>query len=334
LFYSNLYQSVLLEPAIIRKADTLKIVSGYSSPAMCFRHIEDIVVRQMIVSIELIVGMTSNDGVFEGDHIAYADLTDSGHLGLSFSCSYIYKRPGVHSKLYLWEKNGQPIEAYIGSANYSQGAFVNSNTREILEACDPSEASEYFNSIGPDTIYCNNPDVENEVIINRVRKSSFKRPPPSEVVGSTIIPMTAGEATAEFVRLSLLDGRREVPKRSGLNWGQRDKRDPNQAYISVPIDVMRMRFFPDREEPFTVLTDDGKAIICVTAQPKIKGTGVDHYGAIQSSTNNSLLGEYFRYRLGLSSGAFVNTYDVTNYGRVDVTFYKIDSETYYMDFSV
>jgi hypothetical protein len=334
LFSANLYQSVLLDPVLLREADTIKIVTGYSSPGMCRRHLEDIVGKNKKIRLDLIVGMSANEGVFEGDHIAYTTLMNSGHLGLSMSCSYVCKRPGVHSKLYLWEKNNKPIEAYLGSANYSQGAFIDGNTREVLEACDPGEAIDYFNTISTDTIYCNSPDVESEIAINKVRKSSFKRPPSTENIGSTIIPMTTGEMTAEFVRLSLLDYKGEVPSRSGLNWGQRVGRESNQAYIGIPVGIMRLHFFPNREQQFTVLTDDGKALICSTAQSSKKGDPLDNYKAIHSSTNNSLLGEYFRFRLGLASGTFVKTNDVINYGRTDVTFYKIDPETYYMDFSV
>lgn len=75
-----------------------------------------------------------------------------------------------------------------------------------------------------------------------------------------------------------------------------------------------------------VQTDDGKEIICVRAQ--------DNGKAIHSTLNNSLLGEYFRFRLGLSSGEFVTKEHLLKYGRSDVDFYKIDEETYLMDFSV
>ena len=56
--------------------------------------------------------------------------------------------------------------------------------------------------------------------------------------------------------------------------------------------------------------------------------------AITTPENNSKLGEYFRYRLGLANGAFVTKEDLLRYGRTDVDFYKIDDEQYYMDFSV
>ena len=39
-------------------------------------------------------------------------------------------------------------------------------------------------------------------------------------------------------------------------------------------------------------------------------------------------------RLGLPNGAYVRKDDLLAYGRTDVTFYKIDEEQYYMDFSV
>ena len=55
---------------------------------------------------------------------------------------------------------------------------------------------------------------------------------------------------------------------------------------------------------------------------------------IHSTLNNSLLGKYFRNRLGLANGAFVTKSDLLKYGGTDVDFYKIDEETYYLDFSV
>jgi len=67
-------------------------------------------------------------------------------------------------------------------------------------------------------------------------------------------------------------------------------------------------------------------LICTIAQ--------DNDKAIETPQNNSLIGEYFRNRLGLGYGAYVSSLDLQRYGRTDVDFYKIDEETYYMDFSV
>lgn len=67
-------------------------------------------------------------------------------------------------------------------------------------------------------------------------------------------------------------------------------------------------------------------MICVRAQDGGKG--------LHTTLNNSLLGEYFRYRLGVKNGEFVTREHLLKYGRTDVDFYKIDDENYYMDFSV
>lgn len=48
--------------------------------------------------------------------------------------------------------------------------------------------------------------------------------------------------------------------------------------------------------------------------------------------DNSELGRYFRKRIGVPSGTFVTRQHLLDYGRHDVGFYRIDPETYQMDF--
>jgi hypothetical protein len=120
----------------------------------------------------------------------------------------------------------------------------------------------------------------------------------------------------------------EVQNTGGLNWGHRDKRNRNEAYIQLPPEVYKSDFFPVKPQHFTVVTDDSKTFICCRAHKGRTGE------AIETPHNNSLLGEYFRNRLGLPNGAFVTRSDLEKYGRTDVIFYKFDNENYYMDFSV
>ncbi|MDP3581453.1 MAG: NgoFVII family restriction endonuclease, partial [Ignavibacteria bacterium] len=134
--------------------------------------------------------------------------------------------------------------------------------------------------------------------------------------------------TLESVTVSLLDRDDNIHRRGGLNWGQRPGREPNQAYIQLSPAAYRSDFFPTKPAHFTVFTDDNITLICTRAQKNLMGA------AIETPHNNSLLGEYFRRRLGLANGAFVNTADLVRYGRTDVAFYKIDEENFYMDFSV
>ena len=138
---------------------------------------------------------------------------------------------------------------------------------------------------------------------------------------------TDDRATEDTVTLSLLisRGKRkgEIHQKSGLNWGFRPNRNRNEAYIPVP--VQHYEFFPPIKQEFTVLTDDGYPFIFVKAQERGK--------ALETPQSNAELGYYFRKRLGLQFGEFVTKQHLIDYGRTDVTFTKIDEETYLMDFS-
>ena len=48
--------------------------------------------------------------------------------------------------------------------------------------------------------------------------------------------------------------------------------------------------------------------------------------AITTPLSNAQLGEYLRNRIGVPNGAYVWKQDLLNYGRTDVTFYKLDDE--------
>jgi hypothetical protein len=135
----------------------------------------------------------------------------------------------------------------------------------------------------------------------------------------------ASGAALPSVRLPLLQRDGRIHTTGGLNWGQRHGRDPNQAYIPVPAEVARSGFFPPPKQHFTVLTDDDRTLICVRAQANGK--------AIETPANNSLLGEYFRARLGLPAGVFIQKADLLRYGRTDVEFLKLDEDTFFLDFS-
>ena len=127
------------------------------------------------------------------------------------------------------------------------------------------------------------------------------------------------------IRVSFLDSNGELPERSGLNWGKRPDRNPNQAYIKLTSDIYRTDFFPDIGTRFTVHTDDNEVLVCTRAQ--------DNGKAIHTPRDNSIMGRYFRNRLNLTSGALVEKEHLVQYGRTYVDFYKIDGKTYYMDFS-
>lgn len=321
----DLFDEVLIQPAQ-NGANKLYIVSGYATAAMAFHHLEILKENNSQVEVELIVGMSPVDGLSQTNHKGFQELMQTVYAG-NFSCSYLTELPQVHSKIYAWFNNETPVCGFVGSANYTQMAF-GKKQREAMTESDPQQGFDYFKELIPQTIYCNNIDAEGIVQIYnarsyaRVKRERVSIQQETETTSVAVEPSLAGLSSVKF---SLLDRHGNLPQVSGLNWGQRPGREHNQAYIKLPADIARTDFFPDRPTQFTVLTDDGKVLICSRAQDSSK--------AIHTPHNNSLIGEYFRNRLNLPNGAPVNLDDLLRYGRTDIIFYKIDDETYYMDFS-
>jgi hypothetical protein len=151
---------------------------------------------------------------------------------------------------------------------------------------------------------------------------------PSDSEGTNTTVVTEG---LEKVSLSLLTADGTIHGSSGLNWSFRgtgkNRKELNEAYIPVPATIYKTDFFPPKKVRFSVLTDDGKIFICVRAQ--------EAWGkAIETPENNSLLGRYFRDRIGVLHDTPVTEKHLVDYGRTTVDFYKLDLENYYMDFSL
>lgn len=317
MFDSAVVNQILIEP-ITRGAQQLLLLSGYATPTMASWHMMRI--KELGISpidIKLIVGMTNYDGLTIDAHEGFRQLTNAqnGSGFSNFQCQYIFQGAPVHSKLYIWVKNDKPVEAYTGSANYTQAGF-STNRREYIVPCNPEEAFIYYNQVECDSIYCTHSEVEDNIVFTPTHpvldsESEYTQ----ALLGEGIRP----------IKLSLLARDGETGTKSGLNWGQRDGREPNQAYIGLPASIARSEFFPLGKQHFSVVTDDNKQLILRVEQQNDK--------AITTPMNNSLLGEYFRNRIGVANGAYVWRADLERYGRTDVDFYKLDDEHYYMDFS-
>lgn len=325
---TDLLNEVLIKP-VIQGADKLLIVSGYATSAMAFHHLEQLRNKKKSIEIKLIVGMTIQDGLSLSNHRGFQQLVEKDYED-KFFCSYIFSRPAVHSKVFVWLENDKPKLAFTGSANYTQNAFIRKQ-KEVLAECNSEIAFDYFQEISKDTIYCNHIDADN--LIQVFSDKQYKRKPiidtvPEQREQLQTVSTIDNLNELENVCTSFLDNDGNLPKISGLNWGFRPSRriKNNEAYIRLPSTIYHTDFFPPIKSHFTVYTDDNKILICSRAQQNGK--------AIHTPHNNNLIGEYFRYRLNVPLGQLVLKEDLEKYGRTDVCFYKVDDETYYMDFSV
>lgn len=318
----NLASKVLFDP-VQDDVNQLFVVSGYATPNMAswyIKNVSNFIDENSLVKdikINLIVGMVPYDGLTISVHEGFRELSSTKlpkHIS-EFVCSYVYRSTPVHSKIYIWAKNNVPIKAFTGSANFSQTAF-SSKRKEILVECDVNEAFEYYNTTELNTIFCTHSEIEEYVILRPTHPILDNENKPSK---------TLHESGFEKVTLSLLARNGEPGIKSGINWGQREGRNPNEAYIGLPSKIARTGFFPLNKQHFTVVTDDGHLLILRVEQENNK--------AITTPLSNAQLGEYLRNRLGVSNGIYVTKADFERYGRTDIDFYKLDEEQYYMDFS-
>lgn len=318
----DIAKTLLFDP-LSCDVNELYIMSGYATPTMLSWYIKNLYHKtQTPISIYLLVGMVPFDGISVSVHEGFIQLVRSEQPQEidKLECSYIYDAPAVHSNLFIWAKDGSPVLAYSGSANFVQSSFVGRHRQEVMNECDPAESMEYYQSLIDRSIYVHHAEVEEYVVIH-----------PTHAVLDLENSLIEGfdlmtQAGYQTVALSLITKTGAPGKRSGLNWGQRPGRNPNEAYISLPSKIAKSGFFPLEKRHFTAITDDRHQLILRIEQQNDK--------AITTPARNSDLGEYFRNRLGLANGAFVTRADLDRYGRTDVVFLKLDEETYYMDFSV
>lgn len=324
----NLYDQILLSPHKNLNAKKIYIVSGYATPAMIYKHFQE----TNNIEINLLIGMVKNGGLGKRNHHAFKKMVETDFTG-RFNCGYINLTKPIHSKTYAWYDEDEPIQGYLGSANYSINGFSR-RQGEAMTQESPIEIFDYYQSMLSSSISCLSDDVYSEFRLTdgAVTGTHIDNTPRNrQVVNIENLSLENLQEGTDYIRLSLVTDKKgplRVPEKSGLNWGQRPEynREPNQAYISIPSTIQRLDFFPERGTPFIVYTDDNQFLDCVRAQENGKG--------LHTYRNNSIIGEYFRNRLNIPLGNMVRLDDLDNYGRRDLIIYKIDDENYYMDFSV
>jgi hypothetical protein len=306
---SNLYSSVLLDPCI-KGANELFIVSGYASATFTRRHIIDLLKKPgPSKKVNLIIGMPKK----KTDHQGFISLLES--YPDNFCGHYYEGKPSVHCKLYSWFEGDSPIHGFSGSANYSQYGFFEESQANQITNDNPIEIRDYYNELLQSSVLIEDAIVEGF--------ESYAR----EGLSSSLLP---GEIEwiekDRVVRISFLSRQGIVPRKSGLNWGQREGREPNQSYLSIKKDARKEGFLPEKEFTFTMLTDSGKSLDCTVQQ--------DGRKAVTTTDNNSILGKYIRQKIGVVDGSLISVEDLERYGRTDFVLRKINDETFLFDMSV
>ncbi len=313
----SIVNEIFINPA--SECDTLTIVTHKATPSMAswlLKTYEEKGISDL--SIELIISFPKRDSedmfepiILQNNHEGFKELhkrfQDSQNV---FSCSYYCGREYCSDNLYIWKRRGTVFLCFKTNCEFTQQNILN-NKAAFVKVEDIDAVDNICSMVSGESIYCVHPEAEDYVIIRQKEEKGISE----ECYNQN-----------NFVTLPLITKKTGEPgQRSGLNWGQRMGRNPNEAYIPLPKDIAQSGFFPLHRQHFLVITDDHVTLLLRVEQQGDK--------AITTPASNALLGEYFRNRLNLKYGAYVSRADLDAYGRLDVTFYKIDEEQYYMDFS-
>ena len=285
----------------------LSVVTAYASPSF----VHHVLYQFEQIHIRLIIGMTRVAPIPIWEHNQYVEMAnDTSRLQVWYFTGDV----PIHAKMLLWDHESNQSLGFAGSANFSWNGFH--RLGEVMLETRCSELME-FSIEDNDLVECTDP------LALRTVPMTWREQESPQINTDSVGDLLEG---CPYVELSFLSADK-VPERSGLNWGQREGREPNQAYIPIPRRIHNAMpgFFPSRGRRFTVVADDGQSFICVIAQ--------DNDKALETCNDNSILGRYFRHRLDLPLGSEVLRQDLERYGRTDVRMYKIDSDTYFMDFS-
>lgn len=318
---TELYEKVLMR-CVREGCDELPVVSGYASPEMCTQLVMDAGHAGRDLTIDLIVGMVGAEGITKTSHRAFQSIHGDA-IGANGTLRVRYSRNGlgIHSKMLVWIRAGQPMEAWVGSANFTQTGFglrdQPSRRFEVMTPVDPVDGLAYFARMAEEAVPIGGPGVlfVTEPTL-RVPDHTDAVPPvpadPAESgIESSVLPLVALTTNS---RTGTVRG--DAHARAGLNWGQRPEhaREPNQAYVPVPAPVRDSDFFPPRGVVFRVTTDDGEVLHMSRAQQGGK--------ALQTPQDNGMLGRYFRRRLGVPPGERITTEDLSRNGSRFVRFLR------------
>ncbi|PRX74636.1 NgoFVII restriction endonuclease [Cohnella sp. SGD-V74] len=289
----------------------LRVLTGYGSSAF----VHHLLYTYDRISIDVVLGMVKQQPITIWDHNEYVNLVrNTGRLRVR----YYNGTPPIHAKAVLWQgENSEPDMAFAGSSNLTWHGFR--DFQELMVSADPAEVLQAF----PKEHFLK--DCTDEDIFEHFQMLYQREPEIGDIDTSAIGAAVSGCPSVVLRLTQKKDD--QVHGRSALNWGQRDGREPNQAYIPIASEIHRGNpdFFPDLAVEFTMITDDGESFVCAVAQQGRK--------AIHTNHDNSILGKYFRRRLGVRLGEKVENTHLYHYGRDSITIYKMNDDTYYMDFS-
>ena len=317
MLYTENLEEIIFHRHEIHESDEFIVLSGYLGPTPVAR------LKQLPFNSTVIYGMYGSEGIKPMLHNSLTSIhNDIDKLNI------FYSQLPVHSKCYVWRKQGEIIHALVGSANFSTNGLT-TPYREVL-------AETTYDTFRPLNTY-----------IQHILNNSISC---LEIGSQRIID---NFITTDFCDMTLLGIDGEVQNAAGLNWGQNPSNHttPNDAYI--PIRAQHIRDYPNFFQPkqlnpqhtdtrgrmqrhndsIEIIWDDG-----TTMEGLLEGSqpinGIIYPKQISSFPEKSQLGEYIRNRIGVPLGQPVRKHHLERYGRTDIEISLLGEGVFKFDFSV
>lgn len=323
MLYNENIEEIVFNRHEIIESDELIIISGYVGPHPVKR------LSTLPIPATVIYGMFGSQSIS-----SRLDTTLKRLNSESENTTILYSEIPVHSKCYIWKKDGKVVHALIGSANFSTSGLQSPLRETLAETTKDTfnQLDKYADLIRGNSITCE--DYELTATTEEHSATSIENPYES----SNVCVMTLYNPKSGV-----------VPEASGLNWGNSNGHTvENDAYIAVRKDYIRRYpnlFPPKKQKPLTpsgkvtrqndtveIVWDDGTIM-----QGLLEGTqevnGKKYPKQLSSYPRKNTLGKYIRDRMGLESGVLITREMLQAYCRDFISINLIDEDTYYIDFS-
>lgn len=319
LFNKNI-EEIIFNRHQMFPCDELVIISGYVGSVPIKR------LSKLPFPSTVVYGMYGSQGISSKLDSTIKNIVSENNL-----TTVLYSDTPVHSKCYLWKKNGQIVHALVGSANFSTNGLT-TDFRETL-------AETTYDTFAPLQEYYT------EIIENSFSCTEYE---PNEEIESSVDAADTSSLTCDMVLYDPVTN--EVQPKGGLNWGHGDGHNSRDVSY-VPIRVKHITQHPSifkpklkkpvktkggkvtrQNETLEFIWDDGTIMqgLFEGSQPV---NGEKYPKQLSSYPEKSIIGKYIRKRLGLPEGSKVTMADLKQYGRDYITIKLIDEGTLYIDFS-
>lgn len=332
LYYTDLERKVFEAPSS-SEIDNFIILSGYIG----VEPISKLADLPSNIRATVIYGMYGSDNISAPLHNALLELQNKLP-----NVEILYSTIPVHSKVYFWREGENITNALIGSANFSVSGLRN-DYKEILadmEEISFPDFKAYYEYVRERCISCTD---------NSIKAKKVSKVPRSSIQTQPLL-------THGICRVSLLDNKGLVAKKSGLNWGFSSGHvSAGDAYIRISMENIRTfpKMFPPKKyqggiqnetssgrknrenDEVELIWDDGTVMVGLLEGQNInKIDGMIYPKQLSTSPRKSILGMYLRKRLGVDLNHVITKSDLKRYGRTHIDISLISDGIYYMDFSV